>query len=180
MTHTPAEVVESVEPRRSPRHWRRMVLVLTITLLLFGVPWWTLLAPSASWPTAVFVVGTLLFAATTGGADRSLLVTDAMSAAGMPDGSYDLGDQAVIVADWVARHARDGSIAGSTLTMDAALRQAVGAGIPIEQAARMAATTPAERLGLGGVTGAIVPGLRADLVLLSPELHVTGVLRDGA
>jgi hypothetical protein len=39
-----------------------MVLVLTITLLLFGVPWWTLLAPSASWPTAVFVVGTLLFA----------------------------------------------------------------------------------------------------------------------
>jgi uncharacterized protein len=59
MTDTPAEVVESV----APRHWRRMVLVLTITLLLFGVPWWTLLAPSASWPTAVFVVGTLLFAA---------------------------------------------------------------------------------------------------------------------
>jgi len=63
MTDTPAEVVESVEPRRSPRHWRRIVLVLAITLLLFGVPWWTLLAPSASWPTAVFVVGTLLFAA---------------------------------------------------------------------------------------------------------------------
>ena len=63
MTDTPAEVVESVEPRRSPRHWRRMVLVLAITLLLFGVPWWTLLAPSASWPMAVFVVGTLLFAA---------------------------------------------------------------------------------------------------------------------
>jgi uncharacterized protein len=63
MTDTPAEVVESVEPRRSPRHWRRMVLVLAITLLLFGVPWWTLLAPSASWPTAVIVVGTLLFAA---------------------------------------------------------------------------------------------------------------------
>ena len=62
MTDNPAEVVESVEPRRAPRHWRRMVLVLTITLLLFGVPWWTLLAPSASWPTAVFVVGTLLFA----------------------------------------------------------------------------------------------------------------------
>ena len=63
MTDNPAEVVESVEPRRAPRHWRRMVLVLAITLLLFGVPWWTLLAPSASWPTAVFVVGTLLFAA---------------------------------------------------------------------------------------------------------------------
>jgi predicted MPP superfamily phosphohydrolase len=63
MTDTPAEVVESVEPRRPARHWRRMVIVLAITLLLFGLPWWTLLAPSASWPTAVFVVGTLLFAA---------------------------------------------------------------------------------------------------------------------
>ncbi|MBB5870684.1 N-acetylglucosamine-6-phosphate deacetylase [Allocatelliglobosispora scoriae] len=123
--------------------------------------------------------GTLLFAATTGGADRTVLVTDAMSAAGMSDGTYDLGGQAVIVADRVARLARDGSIAGSTLTMDAALRQAVGAGIPIEQAARMAATTPAERIGLGDSTGAIVPGLRADLVILSPELHVTGVRRNG-
>lgn len=63
MTDTPAEVVESVEPRRSPRQWRRITLVLAITLLLFGVPWWTLLAPSASWPTAVMVVGTLLFTA---------------------------------------------------------------------------------------------------------------------
>jgi len=44
-------------------YWRRMAIVLTITLLLFGVPWWTLFAPSASWPTAVFVVGTLLFVA---------------------------------------------------------------------------------------------------------------------
>jgi uncharacterized protein len=63
MTDNPAEVVESVEPRRSPRHWRRIAIVLAITLLLFGVPWWTLLAPSAAWPTTVFVVGTLLFVA---------------------------------------------------------------------------------------------------------------------
>lgn len=62
MTDNPAEVVESVE-RRSPRHGRRIALVLAITLLLFGVPWWTLLAPSAAWPTAVFVVGTLIFGA---------------------------------------------------------------------------------------------------------------------
>ena len=63
MTDTPAEVVESAEPRRSPRHWRRTTIILAITLLLFGVPWWTLLTPSAAWPTAVFVTGTLLFAA---------------------------------------------------------------------------------------------------------------------
>jgi predicted MPP superfamily phosphohydrolase len=63
MTDTPAEVVESVEPRPPRRHWRRLLLVLTIELLLFGVPWWTLLASGASWPTAVFVAGTLAFAA---------------------------------------------------------------------------------------------------------------------
>jgi len=44
-------------------YWRRIAIVLAITLLLFGVPWWTLLSPGASWPTAVFVAGTLLFAA---------------------------------------------------------------------------------------------------------------------
>jgi uncharacterized protein len=63
MTDTPAEVVESVEPRRSRRHWRRIAVVTAIMLLLFGVPWWTLLSPGASWPTAMFVAGTLLFAA---------------------------------------------------------------------------------------------------------------------
>jgi uncharacterized protein len=62
MADTPAEVVESVEPRRPRRHWRRMAIVLGITLLLFGVPWWTLLGPSASLPTGVMVVCTLLLA----------------------------------------------------------------------------------------------------------------------
>ena len=62
MTETPADVVESASPERRPRrHWRRMVVVLAVMLLLFGVPWWTLLAPGAAWPTGVFVTGTLLF-----------------------------------------------------------------------------------------------------------------------
>jgi uncharacterized protein len=60
----PAEVVESVAPpRRRQRHWRRTAVVTAVMLLLFGVPWWTLLASGASWPTPVFVVGTLLFVA---------------------------------------------------------------------------------------------------------------------
>ena len=63
MTDTPAEVVESIDPPRRSRHRRRTAVVLAIMLLLFGVPWWTLLTPSAAWPTAVFVTGTLLFAA---------------------------------------------------------------------------------------------------------------------
>ncbi|MCV7150769.1 metallophosphoesterase [Mycolicibacterium pyrenivorans] len=64
MTDAPADVVESVEPsRRSRRRWRRTAVVFGILALLFGVPWWTLLATPADWPPAVFVTGTLFFAA---------------------------------------------------------------------------------------------------------------------
>jgi uncharacterized protein len=63
MTDNPAEVVESIDPPRRSRHWRRLAVVLAIMLLLFGVPWWTLLVSGAAWPTVVFVVGTLLFVA---------------------------------------------------------------------------------------------------------------------
>ena len=63
MTDSPAEVVESIDPPRRTRNWRRMAVVLTIMLLLFGVPWWTLLASGAVWPTGVFVTGTLLVVA---------------------------------------------------------------------------------------------------------------------
>lgn len=124
--------------------------------------------------------GMLAFAARATGPDRSALVTDAMDAAGMPDGEYGLGGQKVIVADRVARLDRDGSIAGSTLTMDAALRRAVGAGIALPDAAAMAATTPARALGLADQTGALEAGLRADLVVLTPDLQVKRVMRAGA
>jgi N-acetylglucosamine-6-phosphate deacetylase len=124
--------------------------------------------------------GMLRFAAHAAGPDRSALVTDAMDAAGMPDGRYELGGQAVTVADRVARLARDGSIAGSTLTMDAAFRQAVGAGLDLVTAATMAATTPARALGLANELGALEAGLRADLVVLSPDLTVKRVMRAGA
>jgi N-acetylglucosamine-6-phosphate deacetylase len=124
--------------------------------------------------------GMLAFAARTAGPDRAALITDAMDAAGMPDGRYDLGGQAVLVADRVARLERDGSIAGSTLTMDAALRRAVTAGIPLPDAAAMAATTPARALGLADQVGALEAGLRADLVVLSADLTVKRVMRAGA
>ncbi|SEH53245.1 hypothetical protein SAMN04489835_1070 [Mycolicibacterium rutilum] len=63
MADTPAEVVESATPPRRRRHWRRFLIVAAILLLLFGVPWWTLLASGAAWPPAVFITGTVLFAA---------------------------------------------------------------------------------------------------------------------
>ncbi|HEY0001679.1 MAG TPA: N-acetylglucosamine-6-phosphate deacetylase [Actinoplanes sp.] len=124
--------------------------------------------------------GMLAFAARTAGPDRAALITDAVDATGMPDGRYELGGQEVVVADRVARLARNGSIAGSTLTMDAALRNAVAAGVPLVDAAAMAATTPARVLGLGDRLGAISAGLQADLVILSPDLQVKRVLRAGA
>ncbi|MDG4822492.1 N-acetylglucosamine-6-phosphate deacetylase [Asanoa sp. WMMD1127] len=124
--------------------------------------------------------GTLAFAAGVAGPDRAALVTDAMAAAGMPDGAYELGGQQVEVRDRVARLARDGAIAGSTLTMDAALRQAVGAGIPIVDACRMAATTPARAVGLGETVGALHPGWRADLAILDEDLRVVRVMRAGS
>ncbi|MEU6078262.1 N-acetylglucosamine-6-phosphate deacetylase [Micromonospora sp. NPDC047074] len=124
--------------------------------------------------------GMLNFATSTAGPERSALITDAMAAAGMADGEYDLGGQAVTVADGVARLARDGAIAGSTLTMDAALRHAVAAGIPIADAVRMAATTPARAIGLGDQLGALQVGLRADLVVLDDDLNVVRVMREGS
>ena len=123
--------------------------------------------------------GMLTFAARAAGPDRTALITDAMDAAGMPDGTYTLGGQTVIVADRVARLARDGAIAGSTLTMDAALRRAVNAGVPLPDACLMASTTPARVLGLDDSVGALEAGLRADLLVLSPDLRVKRVMRAG-
>lgn len=113
-----------------------------------------------------------------GAEDRVALVTDAMAAAGCGDGRYELGSLDVEVHDGVARLAEGGAIAGSTLTMDAAVRyyaRAAGAG---DVAAVTAATaTPARALGLS--TGRIAPGTPADLVLLDDALAVTAVWRRG-
>jgi N-acetylglucosamine-6-phosphate deacetylase len=124
--------------------------------------------------------GMLAFATATAGPERAALITDAMAAAGMPDGEYELGGQGVTVADGVARLTRDGAIAGSTLTMDAALRHAVHAGIPMADAARMVSTTPARAIGLGDRVGALQVGLRADLVVLDDDLNVLRVMHAGS
>ncbi len=82
--------------------------------------------------------------------------------------------------DGQARLARSGVLAGSTLTMDDALRRAVvDAGIPIEVAAAAAATNPARVLGLSATCGAIAVGLAADLVVLDVDLHLARVMAGG-
>ncbi|MCX2968855.1 N-acetylglucosamine-6-phosphate deacetylase [Streptomyces sp. TRM70308] len=122
----------------------------------------------------------LRLAATQVGPDRTAFVTDAMDAAGFGDGRYRLGPLEVDVVDGVARLAVGGSIAGSTLTLDTALRRAVTVdGLPLVDAVRAVSTNPARLLGRSDRIGAIAPGLDADLVLLDADFTVTGVLRKG-
>lgn len=119
-------------------------------------------------------------AAQRAGRDRLLLVTDAMAAAGAPDGDYQLGAREVHVVDGVARLAGRDVIAGSTLTMDAAWRFAVQqCGLSPTDASRAASTNPARMLGLDGRTGALTPGLRADVVVLDGSMRVDRVMDRG-
>jgi N-acetylglucosamine-6-phosphate deacetylase len=113
------------------------------------------------------------------GARGAALVTDAMQAAGLPDGDYALGDQAIVVAGTEARTAA-GALAGSTLTMDRAVRVAVEqAGIPLTDALTMASATPAALLRLDDTAGRIAPGARADLVVLDAQLRAVGTMVGG-
>ncbi|WP_188190990.1 N-acetylglucosamine-6-phosphate deacetylase [Nonomuraea sp. SYSU D8015] len=114
------------------------------------------------------------------GPGRTALVTDAMSAAGLGDGDYVLGSMRVRVDDGVARLVEGGSIAGSTLTMDVAFRRAVReVGMSLPDAVQVASLTPARVLGLADRIGSIAVGKAADLVVLSDELEVAGVMKDG-
>ena len=122
---------------------------------------------------------TLAHAMRSAGAARTVLVTDAMAAAGVGDGEYLLGDLAVDVAGAVARLRAGGAIAGSTLTLDVALRYATGvAGVPFEDALAAVTTTPAAVLGRTDV-GNLEPGARADVVILDETVTVREVFRAG-
>lgn len=117
------------------------------------------------------------------GPERILLVTDAMAAAGMPDGDYRLGPQDVTVSHGVARlrsEAATGSIAGGTASLLEVLGRAViEAGVPLADAVASASAVPASVLGLGHEVGALRPGLRADLVVVDELLRPQRVMSAG-
>lgn len=114
------------------------------------------------------------------GTAHTILITDAMRATGLPDGVYDLGGQTITVEGGVARLDAD-TLAGSTLTMDAALRNAMAfAGLTLPQALPMATTTPAEAMGLAGRKGVLAPGADADVVLLDAAGYVRLTMVGGA
>jgi N-acetylglucosamine-6-phosphate deacetylase len=110
---------------------------------------------------------------------RIVLVSDGISATGMPDGKYQLGSIEVTVADGICRNAK-GKLAGSTLTLDRAVRNMVGLGVPLASAIGMLTLNSARVLGLEGKKGALAAGADADLVLLDAKLNVAGVMTRGA
>jgi N-acetylglucosamine-6-phosphate deacetylase len=130
-------------------------------------------------------------AARAAGPGRLVLVSDAMAAAGMPDGRYQLGSMRVTVAGGVARLLEDpgrsanpgqadaGPIAGSTATLADVVRHAIAAGLPVPDVAAAASTTPARVLGLAVRTGALRPGLAADLVVCDDDFRPRAVMRQG-
>jgi N-acetylglucosamine-6-phosphate deacetylase len=109
--------------------------------------------------------------------ERLHLVTDAIRACGLGEGESELGGQRVVVQGGAARLV-DGTLAGSVLTLDKALRHALELGVSLPQASRMLSSTPARYLGLDD-RGALEVGLRADLVVLSESLKVLEVFVAG-
>jgi N-acetylglucosamine-6-phosphate deacetylase len=107
-----------------------------------------------------------------------ILVSDGTAATGMPDGKYRLGTFEVSVAGGVARNS-DGKLAGSTLTLDRALRHMIALGVPLREVLPMLTSNPARLLGLEGRKGCLAAGADADLVLLDDQFDVASVMTRG-
>ncbi len=112
------------------------------------------------------------------GPDRVALISDTMRATGMSDGKYDLGGQEVTVKGPLATLA-DGTIAGSATDLMACMKSAVSFGIPLADAVRSAAVTPAKAIGIFDRVGSLEPGKRANAVVLDGDLNVKAVFFHG-
>jgi N-acetylglucosamine-6-phosphate deacetylase len=109
--------------------------------------------------------------------EHLLFITDSIRASGMDGGQSELGGQAVTVKDGRATLA-DGTLAGSVLTLDQALRNGLDAGLSLQQVSQLLSTTPARYMGLAD-RGELSLGKRADFVVLSREFEVLEVIVAG-
>lgn len=112
------------------------------------------------------------------GAEKIILISDSMRATGMPDGTYTLGGQDVMV------NGRDamlfsGARAGSVCNLYDCFLTCVKLGIPLEQAVRAVTVNPAKSLHLEDSIGSIAYGLRADLLILNHDLELLHVIKNG-
>ena len=112
--------------------------------------------------------------------NRIALVTDAVRASGMPEGTYKLYQHEFTVSAGGAARLSDGTLAGSTLTMQRAVQNMVElAGLPIEMVLPLATEIPARILGVSDRKGKIAAGYDADLVILTPKFEVPRVFVRG-
>jgi N-acetylglucosamine-6-phosphate deacetylase len=114
------------------------------------------------------------------GSGGIILVTDAIRASGMPDGDYHFMDQKIIVKDKRAYLENGTTLAGSTLTMEVAVRNMVKlVGVPITDAVRMASLNGAKVLGLEHQKGILAVGKDADLVVMDDDFNVQATIYEG-
>jgi N-acetylglucosamine-6-phosphate deacetylase len=112
------------------------------------------------------------------GLENAILITDAISATGKPDGRYRLGAMEVTVRDGRCEH--EGKLAGSVLTLDRAVRNAAAfAGISMQSAVRLATLNPARRLALESYRGTVAPGRTADLIVFNSSGEITFAMAGG-
>jgi N-acetylglucosamine-6-phosphate deacetylase len=108
-----------------------------------------------------------------------VLITDAIRATSLPDGEYALGKQHTIVKDGLPR-TPEGAIAGSSLTMDRAVRNVMHvANLALVDAWRMASLTPAESIGVDAQTGSLAINKDADIIILDQSLNVALTMAKG-
>jgi N-acetylglucosamine-6-phosphate deacetylase len=113
------------------------------------------------------------------GAERAILITDAMVAAGMPDGNYKLGELDVLVKDGKCI-LDENTLAGSTLTLDRGVKNfAAFTGASIDDVSRLASRNPACMAGVENETGSLVAGRAADITVLSAKNEVVETLLRG-
>jgi N-acetylglucosamine-6-phosphate deacetylase len=122
-----------------------------------------------------------MFTINCAGVDRVVLITDAISATGMPDGLYELGGLKIKVEKGIPKLVDSDSFAGSTLTMDKAFRNIISLGYSIKEAFIMASTNPAKSINAieKEKIGLIKPGWKADMVILDDDLEVAMTIVNG-